>query len=332
MPPLAGSPAPAASAASPLIRKLLQPLQAFPRAERYLIGVSGGRDSVALLHGLHHWLGYRRLVVCHLDHGSRAESAADAEFVKALSTSLGCAFEGGRVEVAAVAKQRKRSFETAAREARYEFFAEVAERLGCHSIFLAHHADDRVETLLFNLCRGAGLEGLTSLQRVSERTVGEIPLKLIRPLLGVWRTEIDEYLARHTLAFREDATNADRQHTRNCLRHDVLPALEAALGHDVRQAIWRTAEILEAEQASQPNRSQLSGEADLSTEHLRNDSVAGQRRLIRLWLKSHAVPNVGFAEVENVRGLLARGTAKINLPGGWHARRRAGRLFLEEPR
>src|SRR5688500_5738583 len=128
--PRAGSPKPAASTASPLIRKLLQPLQPFPRAERYLVAVSGGRDSVALLHALRYWLGYRRLVVCHLDHAARAESAADAEFAKELAARLGCAFEGNRVEVAAIAKQRKRSFETAARDARYEFFAQVAGRLG----------------------------------------------------------------------------------------------------------------------------------------------------------------------------------------------------------
>src|SRR4051794_14593076 len=128
----------------------------FPPKRRYLVGVSGGRDSVALLHLLAH-SGYRRLIVCHLDHQLRGRSsAADAKFVKTLATKLKLECEIGRTEVAALAKRTKQSLETAGRNARYEFFAGVARRHRCRTLFLGHHADDLAETFLLNLFRGAG--------------------------------------------------------------------------------------------------------------------------------------------------------------------------------
>ena len=132
----------------------------FPPNRRYLIGVSGGRDSVALLHQLVD-LGYRRLVVCHLDHQLRGRaSKADARFVERLAAKLDCEFEIDRTDVAALARKSKQSIETAGRTARYEFFARVARRRRCHTIFLGHHADDLVETFLMNLFRGRRAGGL----------------------------------------------------------------------------------------------------------------------------------------------------------------------------
>ncbi|HEX8297047.1 MAG TPA: tRNA lysidine(34) synthetase TilS, partial [Chthoniobacteraceae bacterium] len=152
-----------------LVRKLLPILDRFPSAEPYLIGVSGGRDSVVLLHALQHWLGYRRLIVCHLDHAVREESNADAAFVRQLAEQLGCAVEVARLDVTGLARRRKLSLETAAREARYGFFAEVAARRACRTLFLGHHAEDRVETLLFNLFRGTGGSGLSAIKAIRER-------------------------------------------------------------------------------------------------------------------------------------------------------------------
>ncbi|MDQ3624780.1 MAG: tRNA lysidine(34) synthetase TilS, partial [Verrucomicrobiota bacterium] len=113
-----------------------------------MIGVSGGRDSVALLHALLQ-RGARALVVCHLDHGLRPESEEDARFVAALAAQWQLAFVSTRVDVAELARQRKQSIETAARDARYAFFARVAAQRGLARLFLAQHADDQVETLLF---------------------------------------------------------------------------------------------------------------------------------------------------------------------------------------
>lgn len=298
--------------------------------ERCLIGVSGGRDSVALLHQLHAG-GFEKLVVCHFDHALREESADDAAFVEKLARKLKYEFVMKREDVAILARFRKKSLETMAREARYGFFAHVAREHDCPRLFLAHHADDQVETLLFNLFRGAGSGGLSAMSPMSSRTVDGVTLQISRPLLGTWREEIDAYVEKHRLAFVEDASNADRKHTRNRLRHEIVPVLEKAYGREIRQAIWRSAEILRAEDEL------LGGvlgviQPELSVPTLLGEPVAVQRRRLQAWLQMHRIPDIGFAEVEAVRGLLQGSRAKANLPAGWHARRRAKRLFLEPPR
>src|SRR5882724_7976975 len=130
-----------------------------PPSRRYLIGVSGGRDSIALLHFLVD-LGYNKLVVCHLNHQLRGrESRRDARFVEKIARDLQLDSEIGSTDVGALAKQSKLSIETAARFARFAFFVEAARRRRCSRIFLAHHADDLVETALLNLFRGASPGG-----------------------------------------------------------------------------------------------------------------------------------------------------------------------------
>jgi tRNA(Ile)-lysidine synthase len=303
----------------------------FPPDARCLIGVSGGRDSVALL-DLLRGAGFEKLVVCHLDHGLRAESAEEAKFVRALAKRLGCKAVVARENVAARAKRKRLSLETAAREARYEFFAGVARKQKCPRLFLAHHADDQVETFLFNLFRGSAAAGLAAMRPLTVRTVGGVTLEIARPLLGMWREEIDAHIAAHGLAFLEDASNADPRHTRNRLRHEIIPGIERAWGRDIRRAVWRAAEILRAEDdflASLPALRELPETLDASA--LRDQPVALQRRLLYAWLKARGVGDVGFDEVEAVRSLLTDRRAKVNLPGGWHARRRAKQIFLEGP-
>ncbi len=303
----------------------------FPPDARCLIGVSGGRDSVALLHLLRD-AGFKKLVVCHLDHALRTESAKDALFVAALAKQLGLKAVVARENVAALAKRKRQSLETAAREARYAFFARVARAEKCPRLFLAHHADDQVETLLFNLFRGSASAGLAGMRALTTRTVGGVTLQIARPLLGMWREEIDASIAEHQLAFREDASNADPRHTRNRLRHEIIPAIEHAFGRDIRRAVWRAAEILRDEDdflASQPALRELPERLD--TAALLGLPVALQRRVIHAWLKARGVGGVGFDEVESVRSLFAGRRAKVNLPGGLHARRRARQLFVEGP-
>src|SRR6266513_1211014 len=155
----------------------------FPAEASYLIGVSGGRDSVALLHWLIN-LGYKKLIVCHLNHQLRGRSSdADARFVEELAAKCRVDFELSAANVRALAKKKKMSIETAAREARYSFFAKAAKRHGRRTIFLAHHADDLVETFLLNLIRGAGLTGLAAMRDVSSRHIDGIELTILRPLL-----------------------------------------------------------------------------------------------------------------------------------------------------
>ena len=298
----------------------------FSPDESVLVGVSGGRDSMALLH----WLkehGFCKIIVCHLDHGLRAESRADARFVADFAKTLGAQCEVARSNIAALVKRRKVSIEATAREARYKFFARMARKHSCPHLFLAHHADDQVETFLFNLLRGSGSAGLGGM---SPRSLRDDGLVVLRPLLGVWREEIDAYIAAHALPFREDGSNTDPRYTRNRIRHAALPALEAALGRDVRRALWRTAELLRAEDEHFSSAAELQNiPAQLDNAALRLLPLALQRRLIHAWLRARGVRDVGFDEVEAVRSLLTARVAKVNLPGDKHARRRARRIFLE---
>lgn len=334
-------------------------LRRFPPKARYLIGVSGGRDSVTLLH----WLissGYDKVTVCHLNHQLRGRSSdADARFVKELVERYNHKFVGqalrlqrqrtgnqsgrpttarskidfelGAADVRAVAKQRKMSLETAAREARYAFFGNVAKRRRCHTIFLAHHADDLVETFLFNLIRGAGLAGLAAMRDVSTRRVGDLELTIVRPLLSLWRKEIDKYVREHRIKFREDATNKNLAPMRNRVRNRIIPYLEKNFARNFRQNIWRTAMIAAEEEKWIENELADSTNADLSVPKLRALPVALQRRAILKWLRLQKVSEVGFELIERVRSLADReaSIAKVNLPRDRHVRRRGGKIFIE---
>jgi tRNA(Ile)-lysidine synthase len=312
-------------------------LRKFPRSRRYLIGVSGGRDSVALLHWLVD-LGYRKLSVCHFDHQLRGRSSqADARFVEKLvatwNKKIGAHvdFEPGSADVRALAKRNKASIETAAREARYSFFTSVAKRRRCHTIFLAHHADDLVETFLINLFRGAGAAGLAAMREVSTRRIEDVGLTIVRPLLSVWRDEIDNYVREHRLNFREDASNKNLGPLRNRIRRRIIPYLEKTLGRSIRQNIWRTAVIAAEEENWIESQLPNAMGADFSVKELRKLPLAFQRRQILKWLRAQEIANVGFDAIERVRSLLASGsrTAKTNLPQNRHVRRRAGKIFLE---
>jgi tRNA(Ile)-lysidine synthase len=306
-------------------------LRAVAPDARYLIGVSGGRDSVALLHWLI-GLGYNKLVVCHLNHRLRGRSSdADARFVKKLAAKYQLDFELGTANIRALAKRKKASIETAAREARYSFFAKVAKRRRCHTIFLAHHADDLVETFLFNLIRGAGLTGLAAMRQVSTRDADDFELTLVRPFVSIWRKEIDSYVREHRLNFNEDASNKNLAPTRNRIRHRVIPYLEKMLGRSIRQNIWRTAIIAGEEETWINNQLPNSTGAQLSVAGLRELPIALQRRAILQWLRAQNITDVGFDLIERVRSLADPNArhAKINLPRDQHARRRGGTIFLE---
>src|SRR5207247_2548112 len=306
-------------------------LREYPPRARYLIGVSGGRDSVALLNWLVS-LGYDKLIVCHLNHQLRGQSSdADARFVQKLAAKYQVGFELGAENVRALAREKKMSLETAAREARYSFFSKAAKRRRCHKIFLAHHADDLVETFLLNLIRGAGLTGLGGMRDVSSRQIHGVDLTILRPLLSIWRSDIDKYVRECHLRFREDATNKNLAPTRNRIRNRIIPYLEKLLGRNIRQNIWRTAIIAAEEEKWLDNQVPNSTNADLSLPKLCALPVALQRRSILKWLRAQNISEVGFDVIERVRSLADREAliAKVNLPRDRHVRRRAGKISGE---
>ncbi len=294
-----------------------------------LVGVSGGRDSVVLLHALF-TAGYRQLIVCHLDHALRPDSDADAWFVAELAHKYELPFEADRVDVAALAADRKLSIEAAAREARYQFFTQVARIHWCPRVILAHHADDQVETLLLNLFRGSGRCGLSGMQPVSVREIHGARMEMHRPLLGVWRDEIDAYAKKHRLKFHEDESNDDRRFTRNRVRHELLPLLEKTLDREVKRALWRTATVLGTEEDYLAAQTPRVGAEPLRVADLKALPLALLRRVVLDWLRCHGVEDVGFDDVEAVCGLVTKlKPAKVNLSGHRHARRTAGKLRIE---
>ena len=315
--------------------RLIEPktlLKKFPTTRRYLIGVSGGRDSVALLDSLID-LGYKNLIVCHLNHQLRGRSSdADAKFVEKLAAKYDLDLAFGSSNVRALATRKKMSIETAAREARYKFFAQVAKRRRCRTIFLAHHADDLVETFLINLFRGAGNTGLAGMRTVSMRRLNDVDLTIVRPLLGVWRSEIEKYVKRHRLKFREDASNKSLAPLRNRIRLRVIPQIEKQFGRKVRESVRRAAIIAAAEEdffeLLLPPK--LMKVPELAVNHMRALPLAIQRRTLHEWLRASKIPNLSFDLIERVRALLdSDRTAKTNLPQDRHVRRRAKKLFIE---
>jgi len=281
---------------------------------------------MALLHALVA-VGWKHLIVCHLDHGLRgAASRRDAAFVQAAASRFGLVSETGLAQTAQFASENGLSVELAARTIRHEFFHTCARKHRCSRLLLAHHADDQIETILFNFLRGSGLAGLSGMKTSSQ--LGN--LTLLRPLLGVSRSEIDAYIQRKRVAYREDQSNSSPAHTRNRLRHDVLPEIERAMGPAFRQAILRNSVILAEENALLDSLSP-SPARELRCAELREIPLALRRRTVLNWLRLQKITDVGFAEVERVLSLLdiASGPAKINLPGDRHARRKQGKIFLE---
>ena len=303
----------------------------FPPKASYLIGVSGGRDSVALLHSLFN-LGYEKLIVCHLNHQLRGRSSlADARFVEKIALKYHATFELESANIRALAAKQKISIETAAREARYKFFVETARRRKCKTIFLGHHADDLVETFLINLFRGAGTAGLSGMRAISTRRIDDVDLAIVRPFLGVWRKEIAIYMREHRIKFREDASNKDLNPLRNRIRHRIILYLEKIIGRNIRPAIWRAAAIAGEEEDWIEKQLPDSTDTRFSVARLRALPVALQRRAILKWLRAQKISEISFDVIERVRSLADRdvATAKVNLPEDRHARRRAGSIFVE---
>lgn len=307
-----------------------------PVGQRYLVALSGGRDSMALMHFLN-VAGYRDLVLCHVNHCLRGEeSDGDEVLVKETGEAMGLRVFSTRIGVKAIAEKRKLSIETAAREVRYSWFSEVARKEKCCRVVTAHHSEDQVETVLINFFRGSGSRGISGMKCHSHRDVDGVELELFRPLLAVERERIDKYVEVNGIAFREDSSNAEAFALRNRVRHRLLPEVESIFGRNVRGAVLRAAELSRRDEAwMQANLDNLSVKMSkgLDVKRLRELPEALRDRCIMGWLRESGVPNCGFDEVSRVSevAMSMDRPAKLSLPGDFHVRRREGVLFLEGP-
>ena len=212
-----------------------------------LVGVSGGTDSVCLIHILNQLKASLdiHLHIAHLNHMLRgASSDGDARYVEKLGRSLKIPVTVEARDVDAYRKEHKLSLEEAAREVRYDFFARTAESTGAECVALGHTEDDQVETVLMHLVRGSGLAGLRGMSPVSHiGQSGRAKLRIVRPLLEVSRKETEDYCLAYDLKPRTDSTNYSLDYTRNRFRHELVPMLREAnsnVGAAIRR-VTRTA-------------------------------------------------------------------------------------------
>lgn len=292
--------------------------------KHYLVGISGGRDSVAL----HHWLvenNFKKITYCHLNHGLRGEeSDGDEEFLRKL---LKDDLIVGHTNIAELAGNQNLSLETAARKARHHFFKDCADQTGVTTVLLAHHADDQSETILFNLLRGAaGLKGMKSQQRIG-------PLTILRPLLEVRRETINQYLKALNSPYRDDSSNLEPFATRNRLRNDAIPLLSEIMQRDITANIVRASRHYnELERAADSQLAEVKlldpqGRIHLPT--LQNLPIALQKRSIHQFLTSHQIPDLTSAHInEALKIAQPDSSPSMNLPGGQRLRRREARLFI----
>ncbi len=318
------------------VRRTIEDHRMISPGERVLVAVSGGIDSIVLLHLLYELreeLGIS-LAVAHLDHRIRGEEAqADAEFVAGEARRLGLPLILEARDVPTYAEERDLSLEEAAREVRYRFLEEAAAKVGAAKIALGHHRDDLVETLLLNLIRGAGLSGLRGMAPVRGR--------LIRPLIDCSRAEILAFAHERGLSYCQDRTNLERRFLRNRVRLELLPLLEG-YRPGVAARLARTAQIL-SEAASYLEKlaeerlermvlAQGESELILNREGLLAEEPFLQTLILRGAVRRlrGSLRDLGFEHLRRMRELSGQGEgrAELHLPGGLSFLRRGERLIL----
>jgi len=293
------------------LRPILQQDCQLATAKPILAGISGGPDSLCLLDVLHS-LGYA-VVVAHLNHQLRPEAEAEALLVRAAAEERGLPFVSGQAEVRALAESQSLSVEEAARLLRYRFLFEQARRVEAQAVAVAHTADDQVETVLMHLLRGAGLAGLRGMPYRALPNAWSNDIPLVRPLLGVWRSQVLAYCQARGLQPVFDRSNLDTTYYRNRLRHELLPILQT-YNPAVQQALWRMAQSLAADYAALEALTAAAWQTCVVSEApayvvldntcLQEQPLAIQRLLVRQAI-SHLRPGLRDMDFEDVQRTLA---------------------------
>ena len=306
-----------------------------------IIGVSGGADSVALLLATDELIKAGKLklslVTSHVDHQLRTASAADARWVKNLAQELGYEIVTSRVDV----KGRKDNLEQAARRARYEVFAKLAQKRRAGLVLTAHTLDDQAETILFNLLRGSGADGLTGIEAVRPLNKDGETL-LVRPLLS-WarRADTEQFCHGRSIDYRHDEMNEDETFTRVRIRRQLLPLMQT-FNPRIAEALARTGSVLrddnEALNRAAGRLLELSQDTATKLNQVRTDLLADappalRRRALRLWLEKCRgdLRRLEFAHIVAVEDLVVanRGARTIELPGGGKVSRKSGLLSFK---
>jgi len=246
-----------------------------PRKASLVVAVSGGVDSMSLLHLLmplatkYEW----HLIVAHLNHQLRAQAIRDERWVKQAAGALGLPVVVGRVAVRQLAKREKLTTEEAGRQARYDFLSKVAKRAKAKVVVVAHTADDQVETVVMNWLRGSGIRGLAGMRRwepLTLRTKGPNGAMIWRPLLSIPKSDLRQLSRTIHFGYHEDETNRQTIYTRNRIRRKVLPLL-TKINPQIRAVLLRNAESF------------------TSLEDWLGDYLAGARKAVKLRRQKQSV-------------------------------------------
>ena len=304
-----------------------------------LVGVSGGPDSMALLHLLNRLAPELkiRLGVAHLNHCLRGRSAdRDAGVVNRAATALNLPCHMGRARVMKVKRTLGLSLEEAGRRVRYAFFNKTMADAGYTKLALGHHLDDNAEQMLMALLRGTGPRGLSGIAPVREK-------RIVRPLINARRAQIEAFVCKAGISCVSDSSNDDLRFVRNRIRHRLLPLLAADYNPQIADHLNRLADVIRNEEAwvdglvvDDYQRAVLAREENavtLSVGTIRVAHPALARRLLRMALEelTGSLRQIAFAHVQAVLGLLREGCdgKSSHLPGGIRARRTGDHLVLE---
>lgn len=321
----------------------------FRRDDRVVVAVSGGPDSMALLHALHGLNAEAdfslTLHIAHLNHQLRgSDSDDDAAFVQAAADgfAIGCTIT--QRDISAVAGEQGKSIEEAARQERYHFLERVCIQVGANVVAVGHQADDNAETILHRIVRGTGLRGLAGIPW--QRAISPMSdARIVRPLLDVTRKRILEYLANQGIAYHEDRTNASNEPMRNRIRNVILPLLQAEVNPQVRDALLRLGEQARwleeylRETAHRTFETLIISRTDQALT-LNAASLARRNRIIQTELIRQAVESFevgqqdfGFAHIKAVLDLVADpGSGKqVSLPAGMSVTKLYDRLVFSLP-
>lgn len=319
------------------VKRYIEKHNMLERGAKVVVGVSGGADSVCLLHLLWRLSAAYELTLqaVHINHGVRKDAAADAAYVESLCDRLGVPFFLREVDMEGYAREMHFSPEEAGRHLRYQCFRETAARLGGDvKIAVAHNAEDRAETMLFHMFRGSGLKGMCSIAPVRE--------EVIRPILCLTRTEIEGYLEEQGLSYCVDSTNGEDHYARNRIRHHILPYAEkeictAAVPHmnELADMLSEAEKYLEEQTDDAFVRCVAREEQALCVDlaRLGKEPEILQKRILRkmLWELTPHGKDITRQHIEDLLSLKEReGSKELLLPYELRARKVYDRLYLEK--
>ena len=256
-----------------------------PKQGKYVLAVSGGVDSMCLLHLLSQKRDMYELVVAHFDHGIRPDSHLDAELVRQTAKQYGLSYLEGNGFLGDQTSEAK------ARRARYDFLFAKKDEVKADAIVTAHHQDDRLETLVINLARGTGRKGLSSLTETTD---------IKRPFLNVTKAELSDYAHQHKLSWREDSTNADSRYLRNYIRQQLATKLTNEDKSRLIELMDRQEKINQQIDRGIDRLYAMSGQAGLRRKFLADLTYNESRELVAYWLRHNNLVNFDHKTIERI--------------------------------